>query len=134
MHTRLSLYKRLATAEKSEQIDALLEEITDRFGKLPPQGQTLFDTHRLRVLAKPYGVAKIDAGPEADERHLPPNPPIDAAAIIALVQKNRHIKLAGNDKLRIEREIAEPAQRAAFMRDLLRSLGKPVVPAAVEAR
>ena len=42
------------------------------------------------------------------------------------MQKNRHIKLAGNEKLRIEREIAEPAQRAAFMRDLLRSLGKPV--------
>jgi transcription-repair coupling factor (superfamily II helicase) len=41
----------------------LLEEITDRFGKLPTQGQTLFDTHRLRVLAKPYGVHKIDAGP-----------------------------------------------------------------------
>ena len=33
MHTRLNLYKRLASAEKSEQIDALLEEITDRFGK-----------------------------------------------------------------------------------------------------
>jgi transcription-repair coupling factor (superfamily II helicase) len=41
------------------------------------------------------------------------------------VQKNRHIRLAGNDKLRIEREVTEPAQRAAFMRDLLRSLGQP---------
>jgi transcription-repair coupling factor (superfamily II helicase) len=51
VHTRLNLYKRLATAEKPEQIDTLLEEITDRFGKLPTQGQTLFDTHRLRVLA-----------------------------------------------------------------------------------
>ena len=58
MHTRLNLYKRLATADKAEQIDALLEEITDRFGKLPPQGQTLFDVHRLRVLAKPYGVTQ----------------------------------------------------------------------------
>ncbi|MEO7853862.1 MAG: transcription-repair coupling factor, partial [Rubrivivax sp.] len=63
VHTRLNLYKRLATAERAEQIDTLLEEITDRFGKLPPQGQTLFDTHRLRVMAKPYGVQKIDANP-----------------------------------------------------------------------
>ena len=38
VHIRLSLYKRLASASKAEQIDALLEEITDRFGKLPPQG------------------------------------------------------------------------------------------------
>ena len=59
--------QRLAAAQRHERhaiarlIDALLEEIVDRFGKLPAQGQTLFDTHRLRVLAKPYGVAKIDA-------------------------------------------------------------------------
>ena len=134
MHTRLNLYKRLATADRAEHIDALLEEITDRFGKLPAQGQTLFDTHRLRVLAKPYGVLKIDAGPKLMSLSFHPNPPIDAAAIIALVQKNRHIKLAGNEKLRIEREIAEPALRAAFMRDLLRSLGKPLAQPALETR
>jgi transcription-repair coupling factor (superfamily II helicase) len=126
VHTRLNLYKRLATVDKSDHLDALLEEITDRFGKLPTQGQTLFDTHRLRVLAKPYGVQKIDAGPRLMSITFRPNPPIDAARIIALVQKNRHIKLAGNDKLRIEREIAEPRERAQFVRDVLRSLGDPV--------
>ncbi|MBX3641519.1 MAG: transcription-repair coupling factor [Rubrivivax sp.] len=134
VHVRLNLYKRLATAEKAEQIDALLEEITDRFGKLPAQGQTLFDTHRLRVLARPYGVAKIDAGPKLMNVVFRPNPPVDPMAIISLVQKNRHIRLAGNEKLRIEREIPEAAQRAAFVRDLLRSLGKPVAQAAAPVR
>jgi transcription-repair coupling factor (superfamily II helicase) len=123
VHTRLSLYKRLATAEKPEQIDAMLEEITDRFGKLPTQGQTLFDVHRLRVLAKPYGVAKIDAAPKLMVISFRPNPPVDAARIIELVQKNRHIKLAGNDKLRIERETPEPKDRAQLIRDVLRGLG-----------
>jgi transcription-repair coupling factor (superfamily II helicase) len=95
VHVRLSLYKRLATAEKAEHIDAMLEEITDRFGKLPAQGQTLFDTHRLRVLAKPYGVLKVDAAAAAITLTFRPNPPFDAMRIIELVQKNRHIKLAG---------------------------------------
>jgi transcription-repair coupling factor (superfamily II helicase) len=130
VHARLSLYKRLASAEHADQIDALLEEITDRFGKLPPQGQSLFDTHRLRVLARPYGVQKIDAGPKLIHIVFRPNPPIDAARIIELVQKNRAVKLAGNDKLRIEREIAEPAARAQFVRDILRSLGTPTRAAA----
>ncbi|WOB06271.1 transcription-repair coupling factor [Piscinibacter gummiphilus] len=125
VHTRLSLYKRLATAEKAEQIDAMLEEITDRFGKLPPQGQTLFDVHRLRVLAKPYGVTKIDAGSSAMVISFRPNPPIDAMRIIELVQKNRHIKLAGNEKLRIERQTPDPKDRAQLIRDVLRSLGTP---------
>ncbi len=126
VHTRLSLYKRLASAETSERIDALLEEITDRFGKLPAQGQTLFDTHRLRVLAKPYGVIRVDAGPKLSVIGFRPNPPVDAARIIELVQKNRHIKLAGNDKLRIERDLASPADRAQQVRDVLRALGTPV--------
>ena len=126
VQVRLNLYKRLATAEKSEHIDLLLEEITDRFGKLPAQGQTLFDTHRLRVLAKPYGVQKIDAGPKIMSITFRAKAPIDARRIIELVQKNRAIKLAGNDKLRIEREISNPADRAHYVRDLLRALGQPL--------
>lgn len=126
VHTRLSLYKRLATADKPEQIDAMLEEITDRFGKLPAQGQTLFDVHRLRVLARPYGVQKIDSAPKLTIVNFRPNPPIDPMRIIELVQKNRHIKLAGNDKLRIEREAADPKDRAQMIRDVLRQLGTPV--------
>ncbi len=125
VHTRLNLYKRLATADKPDQIDALLEEITDRFGKLPAQGQTLFDTHRLRVLAKPYGVIKIDAAPRLAVIAFRANPPIDALRIIELVQKNRHIKLAGNDKLRIERETPDAKDRAQMIRDVLRALGAP---------
>ena len=107
----------------------MLEEITDRFGKLPPQAQTLFDVHRLRVLAKPYGVSKIDAAPKLMVISFVPNPPVEAIRIIELVQKNRHIKLAGNDKLRIEREVAEPRERAQLARDVLRSLGTPKLPA-----
>lgn len=125
VHARLSLYKRLASANTAEQIDAMLEEVTDRFGKLPPQGQTLFDVHRLRVLAKPYGVTKIDAAPRLMVISFRPNPPVDAMKIIELVQKNRHIKLAGNDKLRIERDTPEAPARAQLIRDVLRSLGTP---------
>ena len=48
--------------------------------------------------------------------------------IIELVQKNRHIKLAGNDKLRIERERPKSVtERVQLVRDVLRSLGAPKV-------
>ena len=127
VHIRLSLYKRLASANKPEQIDAMLEEITDRFGKLPPQGQALFDVHRLRVLAKSYGVARIDAGDAVTTISFAPNPPFEAIRIIELVQKNKHIKLAGNEKLRIERAAPEVKDRVQLVRDVLRMLGTPKV-------
>ena len=127
VHLRLSFYKKLATAKTTDQIDALLEEIVDRFGKLPPQAQTLLDVHRLRVMAKPYGVVKVDAAPGVINITFKPNPPIDPMAIIHLIQKNRHIKLTGNDKLRIERSLPEAKDRALMVRDVLRSLGQPKV-------
>ncbi len=126
VHLRLSFYKKLATARTSDQIDNLLEEIVDRFGKLPPQAQTLIDTHRLRVLSEPYGVLKVDAAPGVISITFKPNPPIDPMQIIHLIQKNKHIKLAGNDKLRIERALEDPKARAQMVRDVLKSLGQPL--------
>jgi transcription-repair coupling factor (superfamily II helicase) len=51
--------------------------------------------------------------------------------IIQLIQKHKHIKLAGNEKLRIERELPEAKDRAQMVRDILKNLGQPVVEAVV---
>jgi transcription-repair coupling factor (superfamily II helicase) len=107
-------------------VDGLLEEIVDRFGKLPAQAQTLIDVHRLRVIAKPYGVIKVDAAPGVIHITFKKNPPVEMIKLIELIQKNKHIKLAGNEKLRIERELPEVKDRAQMVRDILRSLGQPV--------
>ncbi len=128
IHMRLSFYKRLASAERSDQIDALLEELSDRFGKPPPAAQTLIDTHRLRVLCKPFGVAKVDAAPKLAMMTFKPNPPIDPMAIMHLIQRNKHIRLAGNEKLRIEKDAPDVQDRVQVIRDVLRALGKPVAP------
>ena len=125
---RLSLYKRLATAKNNEQVDRIVEELVDRFGKLPPQAQALVDVHRLRVLSQPYGVQKVDAAPGVISITFKPDAAVEPLAIIQLIQKNKHIKLAGNDKLRIERELPEAKDRAQLVRDVLRSLGKPAEP------
>ena len=125
VHLRLSFYKKLATAKNTDQIDALMEEFVDRFGKLPPQAQTLIDVHRLRVISQPYGVVKVDAAPALITITFKKNPPIDSMRIIELIQKNRHIKLAGSEKLRIERALPEAKERAHMVRDVLRALGQP---------
>ncbi|MBW8471340.1 MAG: transcription-repair coupling factor [Thiobacillus sp.] len=128
VHLRLSFYKKLATAKTTDQVDALLEEIVDRFGKLPPQTQTLIDVHRLRCISAPYGVVKVDAAPGVTHITFKANPPIEPMRIIELIQKNRHIKLAGNEKLRIERALPEVKDRVQMVRDVLRSLGQPLKP------
>jgi transcription-repair coupling factor (superfamily II helicase) len=125
VHVRLGLYKRLASCETDSQLEAMIEEIVDRFGRLPPPAQALVDVHRLRLAAKPYGVQKIDASPKVTLITFRPNPPVDAIQIISMVQKNRYIKLAGQDRLRVERETPDAKARAQLVRDVLRQLGQP---------
>jgi transcription-repair coupling factor (superfamily II helicase) len=125
VHLRLSFYKKLASARNADQVDALLEEIVDRFGKLPPQAQTLIDVHRLRVIARPYGVVKVDAAPGVITITFKKDPPVDPMRIIELIRKHRHIKLVGNEKLRIERALPQARDRAHLVRDVLRGLGQP---------
>ncbi len=122
VHERLSIYKRLANCNKQDAIDDLQEEMIDRFGKLPEPVKALLETHRLRVAAKPLGIVKIDAHGEAATLQFEPQPPIDAMRIIELVQKNRHIKLNGQDKLRITANMPDLAARVAQIKTTLKAL------------
>jgi transcription-repair coupling factor (superfamily II helicase) len=122
VHERLSLYKRLANCTSAEAIDDLQEELIDRFGKLPDPARALIETHRLRIAAKPLGIVKIDAHAESALLQFAPNPPVDAMRIIELIQKNRHIKLNGQDKLRITTAMPDLASRVQQLKSTLRSL------------
>jgi transcription-repair coupling factor (superfamily II helicase) len=125
VHLRLSYYKKLATSKTTDDVDRILEEIVDRFGKPPEQTHTLIESHRLRVACQPFGIVKVDLGPTQGHITFMPNPPIEAIRIIELIQKNKHVKLVGNDKLKIEKALPEPAQRAQLVRDIVRQLGQP---------
>jgi transcription-repair coupling factor (superfamily II helicase) len=127
---RLTLYKRLANCATADMIDNIQEELIDRFGKLPPQAHALVETHRLRLIAKPVGVAKIDASETVISLQFIPEPPIDAGRIIEMVQKHRHIKLAGQDKLRIESRTPDLAVRVSTIKETLRALAGPTRPEA----
>ncbi|RJF98582.1 transcription-repair coupling factor [Noviherbaspirillum saxi] len=122
VHERLSLYKRLANCQTQNTIDDLQEELIDRFGKMPEPAKALIETHRLRISAVPAGIIKIDAHAESAVLQFCPNPPIEAMRIIELVQKNRQVKLNGQDKLRITANMPDLAARVAQVKATIRTL------------
>ena len=122
VHERLTLYKRLANGNSLDDITAMHEELIDRFGELPPQAQSLLESHRLRLLCKPLGIIKLDATSEQIVVHFEPNPPIEPIRIINLIQKDRNYKLAGQDKLLLKRHSPTLAERVGAVRDLIRQL------------
>ncbi|MEZ5448126.1 MAG: TRCF domain-containing protein [Thiolinea sp.] len=60
VHTRLILYKRIASAADKDALDELRVEMIDRFGLLPEQVKTLFAATRIRLLAQEMGIRKLD--------------------------------------------------------------------------
>ncbi|WP_454673262.1 transcription-repair coupling factor [Achromobacter pestifer] len=122
VHARLGIYKRLAHAADEDDLIHIQEELIDRFGKLPEAAQTLLTTHRLRLAAQPLGIVKIDASETQALLQFGPKTSVDPARIIELVQRQRNIKLAGQDKLRVEIKAAQIAARADAVRAVLRAL------------
>jgi transcription-repair coupling factor (superfamily II helicase) len=57
--TKLDLYRRLARAVGSGEIDELRQEMRERFGPLPEEADRLLDLSRLRVLGGALGIQHI---------------------------------------------------------------------------
>ncbi len=122
VHERLSIYKRLANCETAGKVDDMQEEMIDRFGKLPDAVKALVETHRLRIAARTVGIVKIDAHGEAATLQFMPKPPIDPMRIIELIQKNRQIKLNGQDKLKITATMPDLAARVTHIKNAIKQL------------
>lgn len=56
---RLDLYRRLADAHDEAAIEAMREEIDDRYGTLPKPVATLLEIARLRIEARDAGISEI---------------------------------------------------------------------------
>jgi transcription-repair coupling factor (superfamily II helicase) len=56
---KLDLYRRLARAASPGEIDQLRDELRERFGPLPLEGETLLDMTRLRVLGAGLGLQHV---------------------------------------------------------------------------
>jgi transcription-repair coupling factor (superfamily II helicase) len=123
IHQRLVIYKRLANCATLEELEEMHRELIDRFGLLPEAAKTLLDCHHLRILAKPLGISKLDASGEAIQIQFVPNPPIDPLKIITMIQSKTHIKIAGQDKLRIELKYGDLHQRVLAIKSFFKDLG-----------
>ena len=123
IHERLVLYKRLAVCETVQQINAIHEELVDRFG-LPEQPvKTLIESHHLRLAAKELGIDAIDATSESVTITFGKHHQIDPTEIILLIQSDRNYRLAGADKLKFTAQMEDVEMRIKTVKNLLRRLG-----------
>ena len=114
------IYKRLANCTNDDDLDHLQEELIDRFGLLPEQGEALIACHRLRVSAKPLGIVKIDASDAGIQLQFNPKADIDPMKLIHLLQRDKRCRMNGPEKLRVTVQMGNIAHRVEFVKTLLK--------------
>lgn len=125
VNARLGLYKKLAHARDNDDLIAIHEELIDRYGLLPEPAENLLSVHRLRIQAEPLGITKIDASETQATIQFSSKPNVDPVSLIELVQKQKHIRFAGPDKLKMEMTAGlDLKQRTQQITELLRQLNK----------
>jgi transcription-repair coupling factor (superfamily II helicase) len=127
VHARLVLYKRIAGVESEAELDDLQAETTDRFGMLPEPAKNLFRIARLRVGAARLGIERLDVGHAGGSVAFGPDTPVDAAALILLVQKSgRALRFDGPSRIRFSGDFQQPEARFAAAQAQIAALGKCV--------
>ena len=120
VQARLTLYKRIATAENSDGLRELQVEMIDRFGLLPEPVKNLFAIAELRQRAERIGISRIDLGAHGGRIEFDEKTQADPGALIQLIQqRSKHFRLDGPQKLRILLEQTEATDRFATVNDVL---------------
>ncbi|UMB70727.1 transcription-repair coupling factor [Mycobacterium paraterrae] len=80
---RLEGYRRLAAASDNTQIDAVIEELIDRYGALPETAELLVAVARLRLICREAGITEVSTASAATLRLSPLTLPDSAQVRLA---------------------------------------------------
>jgi transcription-repair coupling factor (superfamily II helicase) len=124
IHDRLIMYKRIANAKDSQQVDELQIELIDRFGLLPPQVKHLILITELKLKAAALGIQKISAGAHQGTLEFNEKPNIDAGLLIQLIQLHAtRYKMEGPQRLKFTLDKTLAEERIFEISSLLSKLG-----------
>jgi transcription-repair coupling factor (superfamily II helicase) len=120
VHTRLVMYKRIASATSNTELHELQVEMIDRFGLISDHLRNLFQITSLKFYARSIGVNKLEAGPEGGRIEFSSNTSVEPLAIVELVQGQPDIyRLQGSSILKFKHKMETAAQRIQKATDLL---------------
>ncbi|HKJ70627.1 MAG TPA: transcription-repair coupling factor [Gammaproteobacteria bacterium] len=120
VHERLVLYKRIASADSLAALQALHEEMVDRFGRLPESTAHLLEVAQLKLRARPLGIDRVEAGPVGGRVVFSPKPGVDPGRLVELLQTDpQKYALHGDRELRVKADWARTEDRIAGVRQLL---------------
>ncbi|MFB0711721.1 transcription-repair coupling factor [Buttiauxella noackiae] len=128
VNTRLSFYKRIASAKTAHELDELKVELIDRFGLLPDAARNLLDIAALRQHAQKLGVRKIEGHDKGGVIEFAEKNHVNPVWLIGLLQKQpQHYRLDGPTRLKFIEDLADRKVRMEWVRNFMHQLAQNAV-------
>ncbi|MFJ5443732.1 transcription-repair coupling factor [Pectobacterium sp. CHL-2024] len=125
VNTRLSLYKRIASAKTTAELDELKVELIDRFGLLPDASRYLLQIAALRQQAQALGIRRIEGNEKGGFIEFSEQNRVDPSHLIGLLQRDPGTyRLDGPTRLKFMKDLSARPQRIEFIGSLLGNMAQ----------
>ncbi|WP_205905912.1 transcription-repair coupling factor [Dickeya zeae] len=123
VNTRLSFYKRIASAKNDNELDDLKAELIDRFGTLPDAARHLLQVAALRQQAQALGIKRIEGNDKGGFIEFSQHNRVDPTHLIGLLQRDPKVyRLDGPTRLKFIKELDGYPKRLTFITQLLEEM------------
>ncbi len=120
VNTRLSFYKRIASAKNEGELEELKVELIDRFGLLPDAARNLLQSAAMRQQAQILGIKRIEGNERGGFIEFGDKNRVNPGYLIGLLQSKPQVyRLDGPTKLKFMFNLSDRAERLKFIGELL---------------
>jgi transcription-repair coupling factor (superfamily II helicase) len=99
---RLNLYRRLSGLHEKEELEAMADEIHDRFGNPPQEVRNLLGLMSVRLLLKNLRISRLDVGRDSLTLTFPSNNETDTPRLVQLIaEEPKRFQFLSQNKLKV---------------------------------
>ena len=119
VHLRLTMYKRIASANTLEELNELQVETIDRFGLLPDAAKNLFSIAELKLNATACDIRSLDIGQSGGRIKFVSNPNINIDKLMRAIASNPlEFRFVGAEAIQVMREMPSSTERFAMVNEV----------------
>jgi len=124
LDVRLGLYRRLSNLSKKVEFEGFAAELIDRFGKIPPEVNTLLMVVRIKSVCKKAGIGKLDGGPKGATLQFHNDKFVSPEGLVEFIKKQNGLAKIKDNKLIIRRDWKKNADKFKGAFSIAKDLAK----------
>ncbi|VFP79656.1 transcription-repair coupling factor [Candidatus Erwinia haradaeae] len=123
INTRLSCYKRIASAKNVNALEQIKVELINRFGLLPDPTRTLLEISKIRIIANKIGIKKVEANEKGGFIEFHKHNTVNSECLLELLHKeSRSWVLDGSTRIKFICNLTKYSMRMKWVTEFIKKI------------